>query len=90
MVTIDVNRCGGQIDVANRRLKRMCDKLGILKRMRLGDEEVKPSIQRKKAKKAAEKELTKHVLSALRPSPSKTSKPKTSTHSDYSYDQLDD
>ena len=59
MITVDVSRCGGQVDVANRRLKRICDKLGILKRMRQGNEEIKPSVQRKKDKAAARKRLEK-------------------------------
>ena len=59
MITVDVSRCGGQVEVANRRLKRMCDKLGILKRMRMSNEEVKPSVQRKRDKAAARKRLEK-------------------------------
>lgn len=65
MPKVEVSKCGGNVDVAIRKLKRMCDRLGILKRMREIERHTKNSekkrlrkgaaVRRSLKKKAAEK-----------------------------------
>ena len=53
MPKIDVSKCGGNVDVAIRKLKRICDRLGILKRMRDIERHVKNSEKKRLSKGAA-------------------------------------
>lgn len=55
MPTIDVNNCNGQVEVAIRRFKRLCDKLGLPKRYRELEHHVKKTTDRRRNKAAAVK-----------------------------------
>lgn len=61
MPKVEVTKCGGNVDVAIRRLKRMCDRLGVLKRMRELEHHVKPTTKRRRDKDAARKRVLKRL-----------------------------
>ena len=58
MPNVDVSKCPS-VDVALRRLKRMCDRYGIHKRMRELQHHVKDAVGRRRAKAAAVKRRQK-------------------------------
>jgi ribosomal protein S21 len=59
MPKIEVTKCGGNADVAIRKLKRLCDRLGILKRIRALEHHVKATTKRRRMKDAARKRVLK-------------------------------
>ncbi len=59
MPTIDVSKCNGVVEIAIRRLKRLCEKLGIPKQLKTLEHHVKKSECRRKAKAAAQKRQQK-------------------------------
>jgi len=61
MPKVEVMKCGGNIEVAIRRLKRMCDRLGVLKRMRELEHHVKDTTKRRRNKDAARKRVLKKL-----------------------------
>jgi small subunit ribosomal protein S21 len=64
---IEVSKCNGQVEIAIRRLKRLCDKLGIQKRMRELEHHVKPTTKRRRARAAAVKRQLKKVAKESAP-----------------------
>jgi ribosomal protein S21 len=61
MPKVEVTKCGGNVEVAIRRLKRMCDRLGVLKRMRELEHHVKATTKRRRDKDAARKRVLKRL-----------------------------
>lgn len=61
MPSIDVHKCNGQVEVAIRRFKRLCDKLGLPKRMRELEHHVKKTTIRRRNKAAAVKRHMKRL-----------------------------
>lgn len=59
MPTVDVNKCNGVVEVAIRRLKRLCEKLGIPKQIKDLEYHVTKAEMRRKAKAAAAKRQAK-------------------------------
>ena len=59
MPQVDLGRCKGQVDLALRRLKRLCDKLGIARRLREVEFHEKRTSQKRKQKAAAVKRQQK-------------------------------
>lgn len=58
MPSVDVNKCAN-VEVALRRLKRLCDRLGIPKRFRELESHMKRTTQRRRAKISAVKRRMK-------------------------------
>ena len=61
MPEVDVNKCKGHVDTAIRRLKRLCDKLGIAKRWRELEYHEKGTEKRRRQKAAAVKRQQKRL-----------------------------
>jgi ribosomal protein S21 len=61
MPKVEVSKCGGNAEVAIRRLKRLCDRLGVLKRMRELEHHVKATTKRRRNKDAARKRVLKKL-----------------------------
>ena len=61
MPQIDLGRCKGQVDLGLRRLKRLCDKLGIARRMREIEFHEKRTSKKRKQKAAAVKRQQKKI-----------------------------
>ena len=61
MPEVDVNKCKGHVDTAIRRLKRLCDKLGIAKRWRELEYHEKSTEKRRRQKAAAVKRQQKRL-----------------------------
>jgi ribosomal protein S21 len=61
MPKVEVSKCGGNAEVAIRRLKRLCDRLGVLKRMRDLEHHVKATTKRRRNKDAARKRVLKKL-----------------------------
>ena len=61
MPKVEVTKCGGNAEVAIRRLKRLCDRLGVLKRMRELEHHVKATTKRRRNKDAARKRVLKEL-----------------------------
>ncbi|MBM94007.1 MAG: 30S ribosomal protein S21 [Legionellales bacterium] len=59
MPKIEVTKCGGNAEVAIRRLKRLCDRLGIQKRIRALEHHVKKTTKQRRMKDAARKRSLK-------------------------------
>jgi|TARA_E500000178_G_C16718825_1_gene616234 small subunit ribosomal protein S21 len=59
MPTIDVSKCNGIVEIAIRRLKRLCEKLGIPKQMKALEYHVTKSEMKRRAKAAAYKRQAK-------------------------------
>jgi small subunit ribosomal protein S21 len=66
MPSIEVSRCRGQVEIAIRRLKRLCDRLGIHKSLREREHYVKPTTKRRKDRASARKRLLKKQSKELR------------------------
>lgn len=61
MPDIDVNKCKGQVDTALRRLKRLCDKLGVARRWREIEHHEKKTSKRRRQIAAAKKREQKRT-----------------------------
>jgi small subunit ribosomal protein S21 len=61
MPTIEVSKCHGKVDLAMRRLKRICDRIGIQKDLR-EDRHIKPTTKRRRDKAAAIKRQSKSIF----------------------------
>lgn len=59
MPTVDVNKCNGVVEVAIRRLKRLCEKLGIPRQIKELEYHVTKSESKRRAKAAAQKRQAK-------------------------------
>ena len=59
MPDIDVNKCKGHLDTALRRLKRMCDKLGVARRWREIEHHEKRTAKKRRQMAAAVKRAHK-------------------------------
>ncbi|MBT4885519.1 MAG: 30S ribosomal protein S21 [Legionellales bacterium] len=59
MPDIDVNKCKGHLDTALRRLKRMCDKLGVARRWREIEHHEKRTAKKRRQMAAAIKRQQK-------------------------------
>lgn len=59
MPTIDVSKCNGVVEIAIRRLKRLCEKLGIPKQMKALEYHITKSEMKRRAKAAAYKRQSK-------------------------------
>lgn len=62
MVYIEVSRCNGKVELALRRMKRMLDKLGVGKRMRMTERHIKDTEKERQKRMAAVKRQKKKVL----------------------------
>lgn len=59
MPSIEVHKCKGKLEVALRRFKRLCDRLGVARRLREIEYYEKPTTKRKKANETAKKRQLK-------------------------------
>lgn len=61
MPSIDVSKCGGNVMVALKRLKRTCDKNGLPRRWREMERRTKETADRRRRQAAAVKRQSKRV-----------------------------
>ena len=66
MPTIDVSKCGGNVIVALKRLKRTCDKNGISRRMREIERRPKNTALRRRDEAAAVKRSKKLIINKVK------------------------
>lgn len=66
MPDIDVMKCKGHVDTALRRLKRLCDKLGVARRWReIEYHEKKTSKRRRQAAAAVKRQQKKNSMERI-------------------------
>ena len=66
MPSIDVSKCGGNVIVALKRLKRTCDKNGLARRMRELERRPKNTALRRRDEAAAVKRSKKSVINQVK------------------------
>lgn len=62
MLRIEVSRCGGNVLLALKRLKRVCDKNGLSRRLREIERRTKATADRRREEAAAKKRQAKRVF----------------------------
>lgn len=66
MPSIDVSKCGGNVIVALKRLKRICDKNGLARTMRENERRTKNTALRRRAEAAAIKRSKKTIINKVK------------------------
>ena len=66
MPSIDVSKCGGNVIVALKRLKRICDRNGLQRRMREIERRPKNTALRRRDEAAAVKRSKKNVINKVK------------------------
>ena len=66
MPSIDVSKCGGNVMVALKRLKRTCDKNGLPRRWREMERRTKETADRRRRQAAAVKRQSKRVQNLVK------------------------
>lgn len=66
MPSIDVSKCGGNVMVALKRLKRTCDKNGLPRRWREVERRAKATAERRRSQAAAVKRQSKRIQNLVK------------------------